>query len=61
MTGAATITETAVTISVDGQPVEVAEGSTIHAACVQAGIDTPTLCWAEPHPGQRVPGVRGGA
>ncbi|MCY3616626.1 MAG: 2Fe-2S iron-sulfur cluster-binding protein, partial [Acidimicrobiaceae bacterium] len=42
-----TITETAVTITIDGRPVEVAEGSTIHAACVEAGIETPTLCWAE--------------
>ena len=56
-----TLTETAVTISIDGQPVQVAEGSTIHAACVQAGIDTPTLCWAENlTPGQRLPGLCGG-
>ena len=41
------MSETPVTINVDGQPVEVAPDTTIHGACVQAGIDTPTLCWAE--------------
>ena len=44
---AADVSETPVTLNIDGQPVEVAPGTTIHAACVQAGVDTPTLCWAE--------------
>ena len=42
-----TATEVMVTINVDGNDVSVAEGETIHAACSKAGIDTPTLCWAE--------------
>ena len=33
-------------ITVDGQRVEVAEGATILDACTQAGIETPTICWA---------------
>jgi len=37
----------AVSITIDGQPVDVDQGTTIHGACSQAGIDTPTLCWAE--------------
>ncbi|CAI7997830.1 NADH-quinone oxidoreductase subunit G 2 [Geodia barretti] len=41
------VSETPVTLNIDGQPVEVAPGTTIHGACVQAGVDTPTLCWAE--------------
>ncbi len=36
-----------VELTLDGRTVKVAEGSTIHAACRSAGIDTPTLCWAE--------------
>jgi predicted molibdopterin-dependent oxidoreductase YjgC len=40
-------TPTPVTISVDGAPVTVEEGATILDACTRAGVDTPTLCWAE--------------
>ena len=36
-----------VEFTLDGRTVKAAEGSTIHAACRSAGIDTPTLCWAE--------------
>jgi predicted molibdopterin-dependent oxidoreductase YjgC len=36
-----------VEISVDGKAVSVPEGSTILDACNKAGIDTPTLCFAE--------------
>ena len=39
--------ETPVNITVDGQGVEVESGTTIHGACTTAGIETPTLCWAE--------------
>ncbi|MDG1410481.1 MAG: 2Fe-2S iron-sulfur cluster-binding protein [Acidimicrobiales bacterium] len=47
-----TITETAVSVrnvvlTINGDAVEVAEGTSIHKACESAGIDTPTLCWAE--------------
>ena len=52
------VTETPVTVNtptadapveftIDGRSVQVTAGSTIHSACVQADIDTPTLCWAE--------------
>ncbi len=34
-------------IHVDGQPVKVAEGTTLLEACRQQGIDTPTLCFLE--------------
>ena len=34
-------------VRVDGRPVEVDEGQTILAACRLAGVDTPTLCWAQ--------------
>jgi predicted molibdopterin-dependent oxidoreductase YjgC len=34
-----------VIVVVDGQAVEVPEGSTLLHACEQAGVDTPTLCW----------------
>ncbi len=44
---AETITETAVTITIDGRSVAVPEGATIGAACNAAGVNTPTLCWAE--------------
>jgi NADP-reducing hydrogenase subunit HndD len=33
-------------LSVDGRDLEVEEGTTILAACMEAGIDTPTICWA---------------
>ena len=36
-----------VEITVDGQAVTVAEGTTLLSACRQAGIDTPTLCYLE--------------
>src|SRR5580693_9735680 len=36
-----------VSLTIDEQPVEVAEGSTILDACNQLGIDTPTLCYGE--------------
>jgi predicted molibdopterin-dependent oxidoreductase YjgC len=36
-----------VTLEIDGQPVEVPEGTTILGACAALGIDTPTLCYGE--------------
>ncbi len=42
-----TITETQVTIKVDGNDVSVPAGATILDACTAAGVDTPTLCYAE--------------
>ena len=36
-----------ITLTIDEQPVEVPEGSTILDACRQLGIDTPTLCYGE--------------
>ncbi|MCY2959144.1 MAG: 2Fe-2S iron-sulfur cluster-binding protein [Planctomycetota bacterium] len=36
-----------VEFTLDGRSVKAREGETIHAACRSAGIDTPTLCWAE--------------
>jgi len=36
-----------ITVTIDDQPVEVSEGSTILDACRQIGIDTPTLCYGE--------------
>ncbi|MFT7597159.1 MAG: putative molibdopterin-dependent oxidoreductase YjgC [Acidimicrobiales bacterium] len=41
------ITETIVSITVDGAAVGIPAGSTILDACNAAGVDTPTLCWAE--------------
>ncbi len=41
------MTETPVSLTIDGTKVEVSSGTTVHGACNQAGIDTPTLCWAE--------------
>ncbi len=38
--------ETSVTITVDGRPVQAESGQTILEVCDQAGIETPTLCWA---------------
>ncbi len=40
-------TETMVTLTIDGAAVTVPEGSTVLDACSAAGIDTPTLCYAE--------------
>jgi predicted molibdopterin-dependent oxidoreductase YjgC len=37
----------AVELSVDGKSVRVREGATILDACRAAGVDTPTLCFAE--------------
>ena len=37
----------AVELTIDGEPVSVAAGSTILDACRIAGIDTPTLCYLE--------------
>jgi NADP-reducing hydrogenase subunit HndD len=42
-----TITEVRVNLTINGVPVDVAAGTSIHKACESAGIDTPTLCWAE--------------
>ncbi|HUJ34219.1 MAG TPA: 2Fe-2S iron-sulfur cluster-binding protein, partial [Solirubrobacteraceae bacterium] len=36
-----------VSLTIDGAPVEVPEGSTILDACTKLGIDTPTLCYGE--------------
>ncbi len=36
-----------VSLTIDDQPVEVPEGSTIMQACAQLGIDTPTLCYGD--------------
>ncbi len=39
--------ETAVELTVDGRSVSVPVGSTVLDACDAAGVDTPTLCYAE--------------
>jgi len=36
-----------VSLTIDDQPVEVPEGSTILDACAALGIDTPTLCYGD--------------
>jgi predicted molibdopterin-dependent oxidoreductase YjgC len=36
-----------VEVSIDGHPVRVPEGATLLDACKAAGVDTPTLCFAE--------------
>jgi predicted molibdopterin-dependent oxidoreductase YjgC len=36
-----------VELTIDGKTVSVPEGSTLLSACKSAGVDTPTLCWAE--------------
>ena len=41
------MTPPAVELAVDGAPVTVPQGATLLAACRVAGIETPTLCWAE--------------
>jgi predicted molibdopterin-dependent oxidoreductase YjgC len=41
------MTERMVNLTIDDQPVEVPEGSTIMEACAQLGIDTPTLCYGD--------------
>jgi len=40
-------TITQVTVRIDGSEVTVDEGDTILTACTKAGIDTPTICYAE--------------
>ncbi|MGI9600265.1 MAG: 2Fe-2S iron-sulfur cluster-binding protein [Acidimicrobiales bacterium] len=42
-----TTTETTVSIRVDGTPVDVPEGATILDACRAAGVETPTICYAD--------------
>jgi predicted molibdopterin-dependent oxidoreductase YjgC len=44
---ALTETVTQVTVRIDGSNVTVDEGATILSACTKAGIDTPTICYAE--------------
>jgi predicted molibdopterin-dependent oxidoreductase YjgC len=41
------MTQRMVSLTIDDQPLEVPEGSTILEACAQIGIDTPTLCYGE--------------
>jgi predicted molibdopterin-dependent oxidoreductase YjgC len=36
-----------VSLTVDGVEVSVPAGSTVLEACNRAGVDTPTICWAE--------------
>jgi NADP-reducing hydrogenase subunit HndD len=47
VTAAGETTEVSVTLTIDGRSVDVAVGTSIHKACEAAGIDAPTLCWAE--------------
>jgi len=42
-----TVSETKVSIMIDGQPVEVDQGQTILDGCRSAGVDTPTICYAD--------------
>ena len=39
--------DSVVSVSIDGIKVDVAEGETLLSACSNAGVDTPTLCWAQ--------------
>jgi predicted molibdopterin-dependent oxidoreductase YjgC len=39
--------ETSVSLTVDRMAVEVPAGSSLLAACTAAGVDTPTICYAE--------------
>lgn len=41
------MTARTLTLTIDGKSVTVPEGATLLEACNQAGIDTPTFCWAE--------------
>ena len=41
------MTETTVTLRIDGTEVAVPAGATVLDACNAAGVDTPTLCYAE--------------
>ena len=45
--GSVRMTQRMVSLTIDDQPVEVPEGSTILQACAEIGIDTPTLCYGE--------------
>lgn len=47
MTVTENTTETKVTLTIDGTAVTVDQGQTVLDACTSAGIDTPTLCYAE--------------
>ncbi len=40
------MTETPVSLTIDGRQVQVDHGATVLDACQAAGVDTPTLCWA---------------
>ena len=39
--------ESTVTLRIDGADVQVPEGASVLDACTAAGVDTPTLCYAE--------------
>ncbi|MEM7339590.1 MAG: 2Fe-2S iron-sulfur cluster-binding protein [Actinomycetota bacterium] len=39
--------ETPVSLTIDGQAVEVPAGASVLDACTAAGVDTPTICYAE--------------
>jgi predicted molibdopterin-dependent oxidoreductase YjgC len=41
------MTQRTVSLTIDDQPIEVPEGSTILDACNALGIDTPTLCYGD--------------
>jgi predicted molibdopterin-dependent oxidoreductase YjgC len=41
------MTQRLISLTIDDQPVEVPEGSTILDACASIGIDTPTLCFGD--------------
>ena len=41
------MTQRMVKLTIDDEPVEVPEGSTILQACERRGIDTPTVCYGE--------------
>jgi len=43
----ASVPETTVRLSIDGTDVEVAAGASVLDACTSAGVETPTLCYAE--------------
>lgn len=36
-----------VNLTIDGAPIQVPAGGTLRDACEAAGVQTPTLCWAE--------------
>lgn len=47
MSAAGNAARPGVTVEIDGREVTVPQGATLLAACRQAGIDTPTLCFLE--------------